>query len=319
MSTKGPKYRPLIKRIESAGIVVDPSMKDSDLEMELHKHAQRIETDLLAEGQAVFADSSGDKPEDYDERLAKYLVTVKDFNQSDLANYVARRRTTLDILAKLIESDGNGKYAREDRIHELLFPMRQDSNEVGVDASNLWILDERLVFHDYLASDKTFKNMPVTDDASTNRPDILATRVLEPDLPVLASEGQKLPLQSIVVVELKRPMRNDATAEDKNPIAQCLDYVARVREGKAATATGRPIPSSAQEPPAFCYVIADLTPTMERMCKLSTLTKTHDGLGYFGYIEPYKAYVEVISFDGLVNAATERNRAFFDRLGLPSS
>jgi hypothetical protein len=319
VSTKGPKYRPLMKRIESAGIVVDPSMKDTDLEMELHKHAQRIETDLLAEGQAVFADSSGDKPEDYDERLAKYLVTVKDFNQSDLANYVARRRTTLDILAKLIESDGNGKYAREDRIHELLFPMRQDSNEVGVDASNLWILDERLVFHDYLASDKTFKNMPVTDDASTNRPDILATRVLEPDLPVLASEGQKLPLQSIVVVELKRPMRNDATAEDKNPIAQCLDYVARVREGKAATATGRPIPSSAQEPPAFCYVIADLTPTMERMCKLSTLTKTHDGLGYFGYIEPYKAYVEVISFDGLVNAATERNRAFFDRLGLPSS
>lgn len=161
--------------------------------------------------------------------------------------------------------------------------------------------------------------MPVTDDTSTNRPDILATRVLEADSPVLATAGQKLPLQSIVVVELKRPMRNDATTEDKNPIAQCLDYVARVREGKVTTATGRLIPSSAQEPPAFCYVIADLTPTMERMCKLSNLTKTHDGLGYFGYVEPYKAYVEVISFDGLVNAATERNRAFFDRLGLPSS
>lgn len=223
------------------------------------------------------------------------------------------------MLAKLIESDGDGKYAREDRVHELLFPMRKDSNDVGVDASNLWILDERLVFHDYLASDKTLKSMPVTDDASTNRPDILATRVLEADSPVLATAGQKLPLQSIVVVELKRPMRNDATTEDKNPIAQCLDYVARVREGKVTTATGRLIPSSAQEPPAFCYVIADLTPTMERMCKLSNLTKTHDGLGYFGYVEPYKAYVEVISFDGLVNAATERNRAFFDRLGLPSS
>ena len=319
VSTKGPKYRPLINRIESAGIVVDPSMKDVDLEMELHKHAQRIERDLLAEGQIVFAESGSDKPDDYDERLAKYLATVKEFNQSDLANYVARRRTTLDILAKLIESNGDGKYAREDRIHELLFPMRKDSNEVGVDASNLWILDERLVFHDYLASDRPLKSIPVTDDDSANRPDILSTRVLTPDLPVLASEGQKLPLQSIVVVELKRPMRNDATAEDKNPIAQCLDYVARIREGKMMTANGRPIPSSAQEPPAFCYVIADLTPSMERMCKLSGLTKTYDGLGYFGYIEPYKAYVEVISFDGLVNAATERNRAFFDNLGLPSS
>lgn len=319
VSTKGPKFRPLMSRIESTGIVVDPSMKDSDLELELHKHAQKIERDLLAEGQAVFAASSGTKPEDYDERLAEYLEMVKEFNQSDLANYVARRRTTLDILAKLIESDSGGKYAREDRIHELLFPMRKESNEVGVDASNLWILDERLVFHDYLASDKTLKSMPVTGDDSTNRPDILATRVLEVDSPVLATAGHKFPLQSIVVVELKRPMRNDATTEDRNPIAQCLDYVARVREGKVMTATGRPIPSSTQEPPAFCYVIADLTPTMERMCKLSNLTKTHDGLGYFGYVEPYKAYVEVISFDGLVNAATERNRAFFDRLGLPSS
>lgn len=319
VSTKGPKYRPLINRIESAGIVVDPSMKDVDLEMELHKHAQKIERDLLAEGQIVFAESGSDKPDDYDERLARYLETVKEFNQSDLANYVARRRTTLDILAKLIESNGDGNYAREDRIHELLFPMRKDSNEVGVDASNLWILDERLVFHDYLASDRPLKSMPVTDDDSANRPDILSTRLLAPDLPVLASEGQKLPLQSIVVVELKRPMRNDATAEDNNPIAQCLDYVARIRDGKMKTASGRLIPSSVQEPPAFCYIIADLTASMERMCKLSGLTKTYDGLGYFGYIEPYKAYVEVTSFDRLVNAATERNRAFFDNLGLPSS
>ena len=82
--------------------------------------------------------------------------------------------------------------------------MRKDSNDVGVDASNL-DLDERLVFHDYLASDKTLKSMPVTDDASTNRPDILATRVLEADSPVLATAGQKLPLQSIVVVELSAP------------------------------------------------------------------------------------------------------------------
>ena len=33
----------------------------------------------------------------------------------------------------------------------------------------------------------------------------------------------------------------------------------------------------------------------------------------------FKTYVEVISFDRLVNAAKERNRAFFDQLGLPST
>lgn len=317
VSTHAPRYRPVLARIESLGITVDPSIKDRELEAQLHGELQKLESDALVEGHAVFSESGSQRPEGYDERLTSYLELVKDINQSDLAAYVTRRRTTLDILAKLIQSDDDGRYAREDSIHELLFPMRKDSNEVGVDASNLWIIDERLVFHDYLASDKTLKSMPITDDHSTKAPDILTTRVIGPDSPVLAAEGQKLPLPSIVVIELKRPMRNDA-AEGKNPIEQCLDYVVRVRAGSAKTATGRQIPST-QEPPAFCYIVADLTPTMVNRCKLSGLRPTHDGLGYFGFIEPHKAYIEVMSFDRLVNAATERNRAFFDKLGLPSS
>ena len=42
-------------------------------------------------------------------------------------------------------------------------------------------------------------------------------------------------------------------------------------------------------------------------------------MGYFGYHrdEAYNAYIQVISFDGLVSSAKERNRAFFDKLGLP--
>ena len=38
----------------------------------------------------------------------------------------------------------------------------------------------------------------------------------------------------------------------------------------------------------------------------------------FGHNPNYKAYIEVISFDRLVNAAKERNKAFFDKLGLPT-
>lgn len=317
VSTKAPKYRPLINRIESRGIDIDPSIKDQDLELELHRISQKIEAELLVEGQAVFADSSGVMSEEYDTRLASYLEKATDLNQSDLANYVSRRRTTLDILSQLTRSDGNGKYAREEAIHNLLFPMRTESTDIANDASNLWILDERLVFHDYLASDKTFKHMGIVADDSRERPDILCTRVIEPDSPVLAADGDKLPLQSIVVVELKRPMRDDAT-EDKNPIEQCLNYVGRVREGAVKTAAGRPIPRT-DESPAFCYIIADLTPTMINRCKLSGLVMTHDGMGYFGFLEPYKAYVEVMSYDRLTNAAIERNRAFFDKLGFPSS
>jgi hypothetical protein len=49
------------------------------------------------------------------------------------------------------------------------------------------------------------------------------------------------------------------------------------------------------------------------------LRPTHDFTGYFGFNPNYRAYVEVISFDRLVNAAKERNKAFFDKLGLPTT
>jgi hypothetical protein len=318
VSNRAPRYRPVLARLEHLGVTVDPSIKDQELELLLHRQLQKLEANVIQEGQAVFAEADTTAPEVYQERLNAYLQTVTEINQSDLAAYVSRRRAILDALARLIRADEHGKYSREDAIHSLLMPMRTDSNEIGSDASNLWIIDERLAFHDYLASDKTLKSMPITGSESTKEPDILATRLVgSPGSPVLAAEGETLPLPSIVVVEIKRPMRDDAS-EGKDPIQQTLDYVKRVRSGGVRTAVGRPIPPS-HDQPAFCYVLADLTPTMVSRCEYASLRPTHDGMGYFGFNEPHKAYIEVMSFDRLLNAATERNRAFFDKLGLPST
>lgn len=314
VTRRAPRYRPVLAKIEEREISVDPSVKDQDLELQLHRHLRAIEAEALVQGQEVFAEVDGEPGEGSAERLAAYVATVSEINQSDLAAYVFRRREVLGLLRRLIRADKDGKYSREDAIHSLIVPMRTESNDVPTEGSNLWIIDERLAFHDYLASDKTLKSMPITGSESTKEPDILATRLN--DSPVLAAEGDRLPLPSIVVVEIKRPMRNDAT-EDKNPIQQCLDYVKRVRAGGVHTAAGRQIPPT-QDPPAFCYIIADLTPRMVERCEMSNLRPTHDGLGYFGFNDAQKAYVEVMSFDGLVNSATERNRAFFDRLGLPT-
>lgn len=132
------------------------------------------------------------------------------------------------------------------------------------------------------------------------------------------SEMRSSLLASIVVIEIKRPMRNDAASgEDKDPIEQVLGYLDRIRNGQTQTASGRPIPRS-DEIPGFCYVVCDITPSVERRCKLAQLTVTSDRQGYFGYNANYRAYIEVVSFDRLLNGARERNRAFFDKLGLPA-
>jgi len=316
VANKAPRYRPILDRIPEDQLAVDPEISDKDLDLLLHRHLMDVESRLISEGHNVMAPKEEESYEDYNARLQDYLKTAEDIKKSDLANYVAHRRIILDLLEKAIQRQDDGKYAREDLIHNLIMPMGKTSDEINFDTCNLWLVDERLAFHDYLASDKTLAAMPVTSSKEAKRPDLLAFNVF--DEPVLVSDTEKLPLSSIVIVELKRPMRNDAASgEDKNPIEQALGYLDRIRKGTVRTKSGRPIPG-AEDIPGFCYAICDITPTIEKQCKILGLTPTHDHLGYFGYNPSYRAYLEVISFDRLVNSARERNKAFFDKLGLPS-
>lgn len=84
-----------------------------------------------------------------------------------------------------------------------------------------------------------------------------------------------------------------------------------------STIQGRLIPKS-EDIPGYCYVICDMTESVIRCCKGKSLQETADHLGYFGYNPNYKAYIEVISFDRLLKAAKERNRMFFQKLGIPT-
>jgi hypothetical protein len=317
VSVRAPRYRPILSRIPTEQLNIDPDISDKELDLTLHKHLAQIESEILEEGHQIMVVKPDEQARDYVARLNNYLTKVEDIKKSDLANYVSHRKVVLDLLGQAIKRQANGKYVREDLIHELIMPMGADSNTAKPGSLNLWLVDERLAFHDYLASDKTLASMPITMSQETKEPDLCGLNVF--DNPILVSEGDKLPLASIVIVELKRPMRNDASAgEEDDPIEQALGYLERIREGKVVTAGGRQIPKS-EDIPGYCHIVCDLTPSVEKRCKMHDLIRTADGMGYFSYKSNFKAYVEVSSFDRLVNAARERNRAFFDRLGLPTN
>lgn len=317
VSTQAPRYRPIVARIPEEALMVDPDISDKDLDLMLHRYLADIEGQMLAEGHDLMKVREDESSNDYRTRLNAYLKTAEDIKKSDLANYVAHRKVILDLLEAAIQRKPDGRYAREDVIHSLIMPMRMDSTELLLDNCNLWLVDERLAFHDYLASDKPLSAIPVTGSNETKEPDIMALNVF--DNPMVVAEGQSMPMASIVVVEIKRPMRNDArVGEIDDPIEQALGYLERIRGGKVTTASGRPIPRS-EDIPGFCYVICDITPSIEKRCVMHDLTRTSDGLGFFTFKQNFKAYVEVISFDRLINMARERNRMFFDKLGLPAA
>ncbi|MCB9230592.1 MAG: ATP-binding protein [Bacteroidia bacterium] len=317
VDSKAPRYRPIIDRIPEEEQIVDPSISDKDLDVKLHIHLSAFESQLIAEGHDLLVPDSLENKEDYSQRIDEYLAKASDLKRSDLANYVAHRKVILDLLGKAIEKNPEGKYSKEEVLHKLIMPMQKVSDEIRFEDSNLWLVDERLAFHNYLASDKTINSIPISDSTSNKEPDLIGMNVY--DNPLLVNDGSSLPLASITVVEIKRPMRNDAkTGEEKDPIEQALGYLKRVRSGKIVTSTGRPIPNSEQIP-GFCYVICDITSTMKDRCDFLDLKVTADKMGYFGYHKTYNTYIEVISFDRLLNMAKERNKAFFDKLGLPST
>ena len=71
--------------------------------------------------------------------------------------------------------------------------------------------------------------------------------------------------------------------------------------------------------PGFCYIVADLTPKLLERCKIHDLTETAEADRYCGYKRELALFIEVMSFDHVVRVAKERNRAFFDKLGLPAN
>jgi hypothetical protein len=316
VSEVAPRYRPILNRIPDTDQNIDPNISDKDLDLALHKHLYNMEREILADGHSLMSPSHDQDESAYAEKLREYLERVEDIKKSDLANYVSHRKVVIDLLEKAIERDAAGKYVREDVIHQLIMPMQKDSNDLATGEANLWLVDERLAFHNYLASDKTLSSMPITGASETKEPDLCRLEVY--DNPLFVSDNESSPFASLTIIEIKRPMRNDAgSGEQKDPIEQALNYLQRIRDGKVTTANGRPI-LGGDSIPGYCYVLCDLTPSMKNRCIMHDLMVTSDGLGYFGYKKSFSSYVEVISFDQLVESAKQRNRAFFDQLGLPS-
>ncbi|MBV1931463.1 MAG: hypothetical protein KUG71_07085 [Porticoccaceae bacterium] len=130
IANKAPRYRPITGYVAEQALIVDPQISDRDLEQHLHAQWYEVERELLSEGRNIMQPAHEEHIEEYETRLQAYLQKAENLKKSDLANYVSHRKIIIDLLQNSIECLGNGKYVREDMIHELIMPMRKDSTEV---------------------------------------------------------------------------------------------------------------------------------------------------------------------------------------------
>ncbi len=315
INNQSPQYKPLLKykqnRLESIKL---SNLDREKLEIELFKINQELNFEIKKEGEKLLSQNIDDirNIEEYKKNYSEYLEKENLLGATSLAQYVVHRKVILKLLETGIKLQ-EGKYRKEEYIHNLIFPMRAETEDISYEQHNLWIIDERLSYHYYLASDISMnKNKELKGIDDLDRPDLIIF-----DKPLVMVNQDENPYQSIVVVEFKRPMR-DNYKDDSNPIEQVFEYVKKIRCGTEMDKNGRLIRANANTP-IYLYVICDLTPSMIRHADNASLFETPDRGGYFGYnINPkINASIEVISFDKLLIDANKRNRVLFDKLFSP--
>ena len=154
--------------------------------------------------------------------------------------------------------------------------------------------------------------MPFANNPQEERPDLLIL-----DQPVAMSENQNdgSIFNSIIIFELIRPMRSDYTDGD-NPISQLYKYVDKIKTGNAKDKDGRPI-RVAETTQFYLYAICDITDNLKRIIQhYGIFRSTPDKMGYFGFNQDYNAYIEILSFDKMINDSKKRNKVLFEKLGI---
>jgi hypothetical protein len=316
VAREAPEFRYLLKHHPAALDDVPPNLPPAKLGAELYRLQKDFEVKLRHEAVEVLQHEDSDT-KDLDQgeleahraRFARFLEEWNDLGKAELARYIVHRKATLSVLRVRLKRRSDARYPLETAIHSVIFPLRSTSDDIAFDKQNLWVLDEKLSYHWYLASDLRLDQVEALHGVTSgDRPDLLIF-----DNPV-AVVDQGPPYTSIVIFEFKRPQRDDYTAT-KNPIEQTLRYAGRIRAGEILDKDGRPVRVNLNTP-FFCYIVCDITKTLQEQAELANLQETPDREGYFGYNRNRQAYIEIVSFDKLIRDAELRNRILFDKLGI---
>ena len=110
-----------------------------------------------------------------------------------------------------IRRQDDGLFQKESFLHNLIYPMRTTASDIPYSNHNLWLIDEKLAYCSYVSSDISFDNSP-----KEKRTDIM---VLDKPVAVSDEENRGREYETIVLFELKRPMRNDYSSSS-NPVNQ---------------------------------------------------------------------------------------------------
>lgn len=249
-----------------------------------------------------FLGKDGIKIIDLKSEVEELLPSIDELQKSELIGYILFRFKLLQLLQKKLELTGEGKYSLEKEIHNLILPQKSTTDDLSFENHNLWVLDDRLVFHSYATSDLELNK--ISDSPSKHRPDILVFK---------EEDNSRGIASSVTILEFKRP-----DTIDNGILDQIFDYLDKLSERKIKTTAGRTI-NTTSETIYYCYAICDFNKygsEIHKLAKRNDYKKLMGDLGYYSYNSQYNAHIELLSYDKLLPDAKLRNWVWFEKLGL---
>lgn len=278
------------------------NIPEKDIEMELQRIKFEKESKSKIELRRILHEDANGGYED----ISQVVSAISEIGKSDLAHYVYNRKLVLEVLKQTLKRRPDGKGELEKEVHNLIYPMGGDSESTSYEDHNLWLLDERLVFSEYVASDKKIGTK--------------ADALKEPDLLVFDKKqsfrnGDNEYSNPLTIFEFKRPKRTTYSEAD-DPIVQIGNYLDDIKAGKYEMPEGLEPIRVNDNTPVYGYVVCSINDKIRSFAKKHQLSISPNQDGYFGYHSGYKMYVEILDFSKLLKDATLRNKVFFKKLML---
>jgi hypothetical protein len=260
---KDPKYKSQLENISS-------HLNKSEKETIFRKMKYDLDSEIADIYKYFSSDLKNASNLDVFKSKTKAILTkINESNRSSLAEYVTHRKILLDVLKQNLNltydsSKQKESYHLEKDIHELIMPLGTDSSKVRFEDHNLWVIEETLAFHHYISSDEKINQIPIMNSDSKDRMDIVAFNTGY----VTANSKEPLNIDSVTIIEFKRPGRNDYIKgnPEKDPHEQAIKYIAYIRDNGLKTIAGRNISSDKiSNIPIYVYIIADIEPSLKKI------------------------------------------------------
>ena len=299
VSNKNPALRFVSHYCPEALKEIDPNTDEARIDEVLYSYKGKAEFKIRKKSAELLRTHSEDHAKIIED-ITKIEGDIENVQKDNLANYVIFRKLIIDLLERKLALCPDGKYEKEEVIHDIIMPRKLTSNEINVEGHNLWLIDERLTFHSFAASDKPLNK--IGDSKSEDRPDI-----------VVVSEVDKVSrvARSVAIIELKRPERSEYQEPITEQVYRMHDEIKSGRTVNPQTGHKILVDEATRY---YCYALCDFNERILKAVKYGGYQELPGRYGYFKYNSELKLTCYIIRYDRIVADARQRNFAFFEKL-----